>query len=203
VILESTSFFFFFFWWRNSPDLALAALVCRLLYDTQADTPTHLVGLLWTSDQLVAEVSTYTAHKKHRRLISMPSMRLEPAIPAGEWPQTYDPDRTATEIGTLGLCYNYLRWGATSHVNKASKIYANYLKKRSVVYAIRLTLQTNRKFVFRLNACHIKYCDLTSYFVLTCALRRSLVHVRILVTRQQICYRYAEWLPASRHVTGM
>jgi hypothetical protein len=35
---------------------------------------THRVGLLWTRDQLVAEASTYTTHKKkHKRWTSMPS----------------------------------------------------------------------------------------------------------------------------------
>ena len=43
---------------------------------------THPVGLLWTSDQLVAEAATYTSHNKHKRRTSMPSARFELAIPA-------------------------------------------------------------------------------------------------------------------------
>ena len=33
---------------------------------SHSDTP-HLVGQLWTSDQLVAEADNSTAHKKHKR----------------------------------------------------------------------------------------------------------------------------------------
>jgi hypothetical protein len=33
---------------------------------------THLVGLLWTSDQLVAEASAYTIYYKHKRRTSCP-----------------------------------------------------------------------------------------------------------------------------------
>jgi hypothetical protein len=33
---------------------------------SHSDTP-HSVGLLRTSDQLVAEATTYTTHKKHKR----------------------------------------------------------------------------------------------------------------------------------------
>jgi hypothetical protein len=36
--------------------------------------------ILLTSDQLVAEVATYTTHNKHKRKISMISAGFEPAI---------------------------------------------------------------------------------------------------------------------------
>ena len=32
---------------------------------TKLDTHMNLVGVPWTGDQLVAEATTYTAHKKH------------------------------------------------------------------------------------------------------------------------------------------
>jgi len=60
------------------------------------DTP-HSVGLLWTSDQLVAE--TYNTYK---RQTSMPPAGFEPTISAGERPKTYASDRAATGIG---LCF--------------------------------------------------------------------------------------------------
>ena len=41
---------------------------------------THPVGLLWTSDQHVAEIATYTAHNKQKRPTSMASARFELAI---------------------------------------------------------------------------------------------------------------------------
>ena len=52
-----------FFLWRNSPTPAYAASLLRVLNDTHAHTGarahahTYPVGLLWTSDQLVAEAA--------------------------------------------------------------------------------------------------------------------------------------------------
>jgi len=51
---------------------------------THDDAP-QLVGLLWTSDQLVTETSTW----RHNRRTSMPPVGFEPTIPAGERPQTH------------------------------------------------------------------------------------------------------------------
>ena len=51
------------------------------VYVTQLRTHTHTVGLLWTSDQLVAEATTYKTHNKHNRRTSMPSVECEPTIP--------------------------------------------------------------------------------------------------------------------------
>jgi len=44
---------------------------------------------LCTSDQLVAEASTYTTHNKHKRRTPMPSAGFKSAIPAIERPQNY------------------------------------------------------------------------------------------------------------------
>jgi hypothetical protein len=60
---------------------------------------THTVGLLWTTDQPVAEATAYTTHSKRKRRTSMPSAGFKPAIPQIEWPQAYVFDRTATGIG--------------------------------------------------------------------------------------------------------
>jgi hypothetical protein len=43
-----------------------------------------MVGLLWTSDRLVAEAATYTTRNKHKRRTSMPSEALKLAMPAIE-----------------------------------------------------------------------------------------------------------------------
>jgi hypothetical protein len=66
----------------------------------------HTVGLIWTSDQPVAEASTYIGQHnvKHERKTSMPSAGFEPAIPATKRPQTYVFDSTATGIGA-GIPY--------------------------------------------------------------------------------------------------
>jgi hypothetical protein len=56
-----------------------------------------MVGLLWASDQPVAETSTYTG--QHNRQKSMPPPGFEAATPATKRPQTYALDRAATGIG--------------------------------------------------------------------------------------------------------
>jgi hypothetical protein len=77
-----------------------SAFVIVSLY-TSRQTDTHSVGLLWTSDQPVAEAATYTAHNKQRRRASMSSAGFEPAILASKRPQTYTLDNRA--IGTDSL----------------------------------------------------------------------------------------------------
>ena len=57
------------------------------------------VGLLWTSDQLVAETSTWQHTTLATDNTSMPPVGFEPTISAGERPQTYALDRAATETG--------------------------------------------------------------------------------------------------------
>ena len=52
------------------------------------------VGLLWKSDQLVAETSTW----QH---ITLTTDRFEPTISADERPQNYALDRAATGIGLI------------------------------------------------------------------------------------------------------
>jgi hypothetical protein len=42
-----------------------------------------------------------TTHNTHNRQTSMPPVRFEPTISAGEWPQTYALDRAATWTGSL------------------------------------------------------------------------------------------------------
>ena len=54
------------------------------------------VGLLWTSDQLVAETST---SQHTTRQTSIPLVGFEPKISVGERPQTYALDRAATGTG--------------------------------------------------------------------------------------------------------
>jgi hypothetical protein len=74
----------------------------------------HTVGLLWTSDQPVAETSTYTAQhniQTQQTNIHAPS-GIEPAIPATKRPQTYALDqwystffvRVIPDIISLQLC---------------------------------------------------------------------------------------------------
>jgi hypothetical protein len=60
----------------------------RFLNHTHTHTIRHTVGLLWTSDQTVAEASTYIRQYdiKHKIQIFMPSAGFEPATPATKRP---------------------------------------------------------------------------------------------------------------------
>ena len=49
-----------------------------LLLSFLDQTYTNPVGLIWTSDQLVAEASTYKTHNKHKRRTSMPQWDSSP-----------------------------------------------------------------------------------------------------------------------------
>jgi hypothetical protein len=79
--------------WLHGPfSLALASLLRFLNH-----TIRHMVGLLWMTDQPVAEASTYTG--QHKRQTSMPRAGFELAIPETKRPQTYALDRAAPGIG--------------------------------------------------------------------------------------------------------
>jgi len=52
-------------------------------------------GLLWKSDQPVAEATTHTKHNKYKGRTQMPLVGFEPAIPGSELPHTYAVDRQA------------------------------------------------------------------------------------------------------------
>jgi len=88
-----------------------------LLIDDVSRSHTTTVGLLWASDQGVAETSTWqhtaltidkhpcrdlylTTHSTHNRQTSMPPVGFEPTISAVERPQTYALDRAAIGTGT-------------------------------------------------------------------------------------------------------
>jgi hypothetical protein len=59
------------------------------------DTP-RSVGLLWTSDQPDAVISTWQHTSLTRGMVG-----IEPTIPASERPQTHDLDSPATGINSL------------------------------------------------------------------------------------------------------
>ena len=86
--------------WRDSPPPTWnrAYLFTRFLDHTHNDAPQR-VGLLWTSDQLVAEISTW----QHTILTTdkhpCPPVGFEPTISAGERPQTYALYRATTGAG--------------------------------------------------------------------------------------------------------
>jgi len=78
--------------WRNSPPGALATSLLGLRAHAHVEThydAVQSVGLLWTSDQLVAESATYTTRNKHKGRKSMTPAVFEPAISGSERPQTH------------------------------------------------------------------------------------------------------------------
>ena len=81
--------------WRNSPIRARAASFLRFLDHTHTDTP-QSVGLLWTSDRLVAAVLYLTTHSTQKRQTSMHPAGFKPEIPTSERRQTVSLDRSAT-----------------------------------------------------------------------------------------------------------
>jgi hypothetical protein len=81
----------------HSPVAGFSLLVFRGFLITQNDAP-HSVGLLWTSDQSVAETSTWQHTTLTTEKIHDP-VGFEPTISAGERPKTYALDRTAAGTG--------------------------------------------------------------------------------------------------------
>ena len=79
-----------FFFFCCSPTRAMASSFTRFLNHNGAP---QSVGLLWTSDQLVAELPDITQHSQQT---SMSPVGFEPMISAGERPHTYALDRAAT-----------------------------------------------------------------------------------------------------------
>jgi len=62
---------------KQQPKSGLDLLVVEI-----SRSHTQTVGLLWTSDQPLAEAATYTTNNKHKRWTYMPSAGFKPSIPA-------------------------------------------------------------------------------------------------------------------------
>jgi len=76
---------------------------------SHSGTP-HSVGLLWTSDQPVAETATW--HHTQQTGIRVPRRNSHPQIPASERPQTHILDCAATGIGQPVHEHEYLKDGS-------------------------------------------------------------------------------------------
>ena len=85
------------FLWSCSPTGVMASSFTKFLYYTHNDTP-QSVGLLWTSDQLVAETSTWKDTTLTTDIYMSPA-GFEPTISADERPQTYALDGAANGTG--------------------------------------------------------------------------------------------------------
>ena len=86
-----------FLLWRCDPTRVMASSFLRYLHHTQRRTT---VGGTPLDEWSACRRDLYlTTHNTHNRQISMPSVGFEPTISAGERPQTYVLDRTATGTG--------------------------------------------------------------------------------------------------------
>jgi hypothetical protein len=113
--------------WHNSPTQAWVEVSKS---HTIRHKNIHVVGLLRTSDQLVAVATTYTTHNKQKRETSMPSVRLELTILASEWPQTY----------TTGIGINEIICGPKCEAYIISEITFKYKKHEYVLKSIKVCL---------------------------------------------------------------
>jgi len=89
-----------FFFCHASTALVDLGLFCEVRR-SYSDTP-HSIGLLWTSDRLVVQTSTWQ-HTTLTRQIFLPLAGFEPAILANERQQTHALDRATTEIKSAEL----------------------------------------------------------------------------------------------------
>jgi len=92
------------FLWRCDPTQAMASSILRFLDHTQRHatigrTPLHEWSVRHRDLNL-------TTHNTHNRQTSIPTAEFEPAISAGEGPQTHALDRAAT--GTGCICFVFL-----------------------------------------------------------------------------------------------
>jgi hypothetical protein len=74
---------------------------CWRSQTTHISAHKHKAGLLWTSDQLVAEAATYTTYNKHKRRTSTLPATFVPAIPSVQRLHTYAWDCTVTGVGSI------------------------------------------------------------------------------------------------------
>jgi hypothetical protein len=105
----------FFFYWRYiplwvcilQPSSGLCPPRVRGFLITHNDAP-QSVGLLWTSDQSVAETSIWQHTTLTTDIHLWPPEGFEPTISAGERPKTYTLDRAATGTSNKHLYTRFL-----------------------------------------------------------------------------------------------
>ena len=94
---------YIYFFLRCGPTRAMISSFLRFLHHTQWRTT---VGRTPLDEWSARRRDLYlTTHNTHNRQTSMPPAGFEPTISAGERPQTYALDRTATETGIYIYIY--------------------------------------------------------------------------------------------------
>jgi hypothetical protein len=92
------TFNFLSFYLAQQPNSGLGRLILEVSRSHKI-RHTQLVGIHWTSDQLVAGTATFDNTQHSQRQTSLPPGGFEPTIPAREQSQTHALDRAATGIG--------------------------------------------------------------------------------------------------------
>ena len=93
---------YFFFWGGEQPSIGRGLLIHEVSR-SHSDTP-NSVGTLWTSDQLVAETSTWQhTQNTHNKETSISPVGFEPTISTGKRPHTYALDGAANGIGCVNV----------------------------------------------------------------------------------------------------
>jgi hypothetical protein len=109
---------FFVCFWSNSPQWARASSYKRFLDHTQWHTTVGRTPLdEWSAHRRDLYLTT---HNTHNRQTSMPPVGFEHIITAGEWPQTFALDPTATRISVsscsvlnspnICFCFSKFEW---------------------------------------------------------------------------------------------
>jgi len=92
-------FILFYFLWRCDPTWVMASSFLRFLDHTQQHTTVGRTPLdEWSAHRRDLYL---TIHNNHNRQTPMPLVGFKPTISAGERPQTYTLDCTATGTGTI------------------------------------------------------------------------------------------------------
>ena len=108
----------YFFFCHGSTSLEGLGHLIVEVSKSHSDTP-QSVGLIWTSDRLVADLYL-TKHNTQKRQMPITLAGFETAIPASEGLQTHALDRAATRIVRAVIFYPE-PWESHSTVTKISK----------------------------------------------------------------------------------
>ena len=123
----------------QQPLVARVSSLSRLLYYTQ--TP-HSVGLLWTSDQPEAEISTWQHASLTGDRHPCPLEKFEPVTTASKLPQTHLLDRTVTGIRKFRVISHWTLLGMKNVSDKSCRensthfMFGDFLSKNRAVYEV-------------------------------------------------------------------
>jgi len=108
-VLEWYIYIYIYIYLPNSPQWVSMFTFTRFLDQTQRRTTVGKTPLEeWSARRRDLYLKTHNTHRE----TSMPEMRFEPTISAGERPQTYALERAATGTGRM-MCSEYKLWSSS------------------------------------------------------------------------------------------